>query len=221
VELKIIKTADGSNTIFSPELNEQYHSLNGAVTESEHVFINAGLNELIPKERNINILEIGMGTGLNILLTYKETLEKRIAVNYHAIEPYPLSSDLYSKLNYALQIEKQDNLFNLLHSSGWNEDIPLSAMFSLRKQKNKLEEIELIPDFYSLIYFDAFSPDIQAELWTLEIFNKIYKAVKTGGILVTYSAKGQVRRNLQQAGFIVERLPGPPGKREMLRGRSL
>ena len=215
---EIIYTEDGSSSLFSVELNEAYHSKYGAINESRHVFIDAGFNSLTIKS-SINILEIGFGTALNAWLTLLECTEKRSHIYYHALEPFPLSSSIYSQLNYAEIITDQQpkNLFLSLHETAWNSNIKLNEFFNLKKQNQKLEETTLHNDFYDLVYYDAFSPAVQPELWIAAIFEKINKAMRINGIFVTYSAKGSVRRNLKEAGFEVERLPGPRGKREMIR----
>ena len=215
---EIIITEDGSSSLFSKELNETYHSKYGAINESRHVFIDAGFNSLTIKS-SINILEIGFGTGLNAWLTLLECTEKKSQIYYHALEPFPLSFSIYKQLNYAEIIKGQQakNLFLSLHETAWDIAVELNEFFNMKKQNQKLEETILKNDFYNLVYYDAFSPLIQPELWTTAIFIKIYKAMSIKGIFVTYSAKGSVRRNLKEAGFEVERLPGPKGKREMIR----
>jgi tRNA U34 5-methylaminomethyl-2-thiouridine-forming methyltransferase MnmC len=219
VELKIVETEDGSHSLYSKELNESYHSKFGAINESKHVFINAGLNHLSNTLKEINLLEIGFGTGLNAFLTYLKCNKNKVKVNYYSIEPYPLSSEIYRQLNYSEILGKKGprHLFISLHKFEWNRMVNLNEYFSLTKMKEKLEGTKLRLDFFHLVYFDAFSPDVHPELWTQGIFEKIYSSLKTDSIFVTYSAKGAVRRNLQEAGFEVERIPGPKGKREMLR----
>ena len=214
----IIRTEDGSDSLFLPALSESYHSKFGALSESRHVFIEAGLKQ-IPRQRIINILEIGFGTGLNALITLAEAESNLISVNYHTVEPFPLSFEILDKLNYTWLPEfvKYQELFNKLHTSPYNSPILINDYFQLLKFKEKIEDISLEPDYYHLVYFDAFSPEVQPELWTADIFKKLFEGMTIGGILVTYSAKGLVRRNMQDAGFIVERLAGPKGKREMLR----
>ncbi|OQX81824.1 MAG: hypothetical protein B6D61_00130 [Bacteroidetes bacterium 4484_249] len=219
MKIKIVETDDGSHSLFIRELDESYHSMFGAVNESNHVFINAGLNILPNTIKIINLLEIGFGTGLNALLTFLNCKKKQTRVNYYSIEPYPLLSEIYEQLNYPEILGKRNirEIFIQMHKSEWNTEVNLNKYFSLKKMKEKLESINLPSDFYHLVYFDAFAPDVNPELWVQDIFDKIYVSMITDGVFVTYSAKGAVRRNLQKSGFRVERIPGPKGKREMLR----
>ena len=205
-------TADGSHTLYIAEIDEHYHSINGAMQESRHVFINAGLKQL-DKEK-IRILEIGFGTGLNAFLTL---LEAECEVEYFAVERYPLDADIIRSLNYGKLICKEkEGLFFDLHSAPWEISGPITANFTLHKTKGD-SNVCAFPDKVDLVYFDAFAPDKQPEMWNQEIFDKLYRQMQQGGILVTYCAKGAVRRMMQKAGYSVERIPGPPGKREMLR----
>jgi len=212
VELKF--SDDGSHTLYVPELDEHYHSIYGARTESIHVFIKNGLN--FSQKQNIKILEIGFGTGLNALLTALQKGDKRI--EYHSLEKFPLNTKLEKSLIYSPeQTDLETSLFNDIHNAPWNELTEIIPGFKLLKLEADLLTIDL-QDTYDLIFFDAFGPDVQPELWTGEILKKIFNSMNKGGILTTYSAKGAVRRAMQSAGFMVERLPGPPKKREMLRG---
>lgn len=212
---EIIATEDGSATLFIPELNEHYHSIHGARKESMHVYIESGLKQLLNspgvKPVQIRILEMGFGTGLNALLTLEATPD--LLVSYTAIEKYPLSADETAALNYP------EEAFPRMHKGPWEEFFPVTQKFRLKKLKLDLSDYET-EERFNLMYFDAFAPDLQPDLWTAEIFSKLYTLMLPGGILTTYSAKGQVRRNMQAAGFAVERIPGPPGKREMLRARK-
>ncbi|CAN5370796.1 tRNA (5-methylaminomethyl-2-thiouridine)(34)-methyltransferase MnmD [soil metagenome] len=215
---KIILTEDGSSTIYNSELNQHYHSIHGAIQESQHVFMKMGFEEIIKSKSEISILEIGFGTGLNAFLVLLESLK----VVYTSLEAFPLEEKEFTLLNYAEQLnvpEKQSD-FLKLHSSPWEIPISINENFTINKKKVKLEDFIFDNNSFDLIFFDAFSPEVQPELWTEEIFRKIFSATKPKGILVTYCAKGQVRRNMIAAGFSVERLEGPPGKREMLRGRK-
>ncbi len=220
MERKIIKTDDGSVTIHLPEWNEQYHSKHGAVQEARHVFLKMGLHHLLESNsyKNISILEIGFGTGLNAFLTLLEAEELELKIRYTGVEAYPVPPEEVKMLNYPEVAQAMENseLFSKLHTSEWGRDITILPNFSLNKKQKMFAEIE-DENLYDLIYFDAFGARVQPELWTEEIFNKMFKALKTKGILVTYAAKGSVRRAMIASGFEVQKLPGPPGKREMLR----
>lgn len=224
MERKIITTSDGSHSIFVPELNEHYHSIHGAIQESNHVFIEAGLKQISKDRSEINILEIGMGTGLNVLLTFFETANSSLKITYTAIEAFPIKEDLVKELNYADLLSPSESIsnselqqiFNKIHSSEWNKEIFISKNFMLHKVNDELKNVELKNKF-DLIYFDAFGPPVQPEMWTEEIFQKIADTTAPKGILVTYCAKGEVKRTLKKVGFTVESIPGPPGKREMIR----
>ena len=216
---EIITTADGSTTIQLPEWNEQYHSKHGAIIEAKHVFIESGLNHWVGQHPNtpISILEIGFGTGLNAFLNLIEASNKNLTVTYTGIEAYPIQSSEIKQLNYAEMLKASKEDFMRLHEVEWERSSKIHSNFKLIKRKMFFSEIDdkLTQD---LIYFDAFGPRVQPELWTEEVFKKMFLVLKPKGILVTYSAKGSVRRAMQTVGFTVERLSGPPGKREMLRG---
>jgi len=211
VELKI--SGDGSHTLYVPELEEHYHSVNGAINESMHVFIEAGLKQC--QKDTISVLEIGLGTGLNAYLTLKNKSDK--SIQYHALEKYPVSEELANELNFVPEDDKNGQVqFHRIHHLPWNKMELLMDGFSLHKQETDLLSV-VFNATYDLVYFDAFAPEKQPEMWSDEIFRKIYEAMNNGGILTTYCAKGVIRRRLQACGFIVERLPGPKGKREMIR----
>lgn len=213
---EIIITSDGSTTIHLPDWNEQYHSKHGAIQEAYHVFIKHGLEVIDADE--ISILEIGFGTGLNAFITFLEAQKKQLSINYVGVEAYPVALDEVEKLNYVseLQSENLDAVFKELHKVSWEEKHTITEKFELTKRQQFFQDIK-DKDAYQLIYFDAFGARVQPELWTEEIFSKMFDALQEGGGLVTYAAKGSVRRAMIAAGFTVERLPGPPGKREMLR----
>lgn len=213
---KIITTADGSTTIQLEEWNEQYHSKHGAIQEAYHVFLKHGLFSLGRKE--VSILEMGFGTGLNALITYWEAEKRNLNIDYTGIEAFPVAENEWKQLNYVelLNTPHLRSVFNEFHAQSWNKQCGLTPFFKLEKRQQFLNELA-IKDNYHLVYFDAFGPRVQPELWTVNQFKKVFNALRIGGVLVTYSAKGSVRRNLQEVGFTVERLPGPPGKREMLR----
>jgi tRNA U34 5-methylaminomethyl-2-thiouridine-forming methyltransferase MnmC len=215
------KTLDQSNTIFLEELNETYHSINGALDESLHVYIQKGFNEAIKIKNTIHVFEVGFGTGLNTILTLIEAHKKNITCTYHSIEAFPLEENLVAQLNYtSLFDEKYHQAFEKIHQAKWNETIKISNNFLLNKIHSSLENYQPILTF-DVIYFDAFAPDKQPELWTETIFKKMFDLLNENGILVTYSAKGEVRRTLQRVGFTVERTNGPKGKREMLQAKKI
>ena len=211
-------------TIHLPEWNEQYHSKHGAVQEARHVFLKMGLHAFLEKvhRKKISILEIGFGTGLNAFLTILEAEKFGLQINYTGVEAYPVSHDEVEHLNYpeAAGAEKQTDIFQKLHDTEWEKQEKITSFFNLTKQQKKFSEIT-DHEQYDLIYFDAFGARVQPELWTEEIFSLMFAALKSGGVLVTYAAKGSVRRAMIACGFQVVKLPGPPGKREMLRAVKL
>lgn len=209
-------TADGSTTIHLPEWNEQYHSKHGAIQEAQHVFIKNGLH--LFENREISILEIGFGTGLNAFISLLEGKKQQLKIDYVGIEGYPVEMSEIEKLNYIEELKASDFSADFLkmHRSDWEKKMTIRPGFELMKRQLFFDEIN-DENSYELVYFDAFGARVQPELWNENIFKKMYKALKSGGVLVTYSAKGSVRRAMQAVGFKVERLPGPPGKREMLR----
>ena len=214
--MKLEQTADGSYTLYVPELDEHYHSVKGALTESQHIFIDMGL-----KHSSVtapHILEIGLGTGLNCVLTLLEAKESQRHVYYTGIERYPLNEEIIRKLNYPSIIGKEcEEDYFAIHQAPWEEDVCLSPWFTLHKMEGDFTHYSF-EQKYDIIYFDAFAPEKQPEMWEQSLFDNLYQVLNEGGILTTYCAKGVVRRMLQTAGFKVERLPGPPGgKREILR----
>jgi tRNA U34 5-methylaminomethyl-2-thiouridine-forming methyltransferase MnmC len=212
---QLIITADGSHTIYVPELNEHYHSIHGAIGESRHIFINYGYH--FSKADPLNILEIGFGTGLNVLLTCLQSAQDNRKINYTSVEKHPLPDEIVQALNYKLFTDESgEKLFNRIHSSQWNCAQNISENFNLTKFHGALMEIDL-PCGYDLLYFDAFGPEKQPEMWTREVFDMISSRMVKKGTLVTYCAKGEVKRNLRYCGFEVTLLPGPPGKREIIR----
>ncbi len=213
---KIITTADGSKTIYFPDLDENYHSLNGALQESMHIFIKNGIHHFAEQD-SISIFEVGFGTGLNALLTANFAQDAHVKINYHTIEAFPIALEEVEKLDYASLFENRDfkKLALGLHQLPWEEENTVSEFFQFKKKHDKLEDSTLENELYDCVFFDAFAPAIQNELWTPEIFSKIYQSLKVGGLLVTYCAKGQVKRDLKSVGFKVESTPGPPGKREI------
>lgn len=219
---KIITTSDGSKTIQIEDWNEQYHSIHGAIQEANHVFLKHGLlffcSEKSSNSEPVAILEIGFGTGLNAFLTLIEAEKLNLNIDYLGIEAYPVELEEIQQLNYVELIseEHQEN-FEELHSVTWETSHHITSNFKLEKQKKFFQDID-VKNQFNIIYFDAFGARVQPDLWTEQIFTIMFNALKADGILVTYAAKGSVRRAMQAVGFIVDRLPGPPGKREMLRG---
>ena len=217
MENQLIITNDGSHSIFNPKIKECYHSRHGAIVEAEHVFIRNGFSAI--NKSKINILEIGFGTGLNALLTYQKAVQKSIKVNYHAIEPYPVKKENYKNLNFADLIGLEKEKLLILHSSVWQKKNEISCYFSLTKDHTTSQDYNTNLKF-DIIYFDAFSPEKQPELWSDIIFKKMYSLLKKDGFLVTYCAKGAVKRTMKKIGFEVVVLDGPPGKRQMTRGNK-
>lgn len=216
---EIIITSDGSTSINLPELNEQYHSKKGAIQEAYHVFIRMGLDLF---SDNISILEIGFGTGLNAFITFLEGERRKMSINYNGVEAYPVIQEEVVALNYIAQLDSQmyAQEFKDFHATDWEVPQQISKNFSLTKRKQLFNDIT-DDNVHDLIYYDAFGSRVQPELWGEEIFSIMFKALKSGGVLVTYAAKGSARRAMEAVGFTVERLAGPPGKREMLRARKL
>jgi tRNA U34 5-methylaminomethyl-2-thiouridine-forming methyltransferase MnmC len=218
MERRIIKTADGSDTVFIPEMNVSYHSKHGAIEESMHVFIEAGFrywSGRLERSDSAQIFEMGFGTGLNAFLTAIEAEEKGIKVYYETVEMFPLQKGKVDALNYTRGLSNKD-LFQQIHECKWNEEVTLNKYFTLKKVHEDLINYSTNQPF-NLIYYDAFAPTAQPELWTEEIFKKLYSMLLPNGVLVTYCSKGSVRRAMQAAGFSIEKISGPPGKREMVR----
>jgi tRNA U34 5-methylaminomethyl-2-thiouridine-forming methyltransferase MnmC len=220
MKLTLVITKDGSHTLFVPALNDHYHSTYGAIQESKHVFINEGL-KCCPK-KNITVFEIGFGTGLNALLTAMESISQNIKITYHTIENNPLGIKTICQLNYPDILKLKDNtrkLFYDMHNAQWDKELELHMNFRITKIKNDITEFS-IPFTYDVVFFDAFAPAKQPEMWDISVFQKIYDNMAPGGLLATYCAKGAVKRILKSAGFSVESVQGPPGKREMIRARK-
>ena len=217
---EIIITSDGSTTIHLPDWNEQYHSKHGAIQEAYHVFIKSGLEQV--ETDDISILEIGFGTGLNAFITFLESQNRNLKIDYVGVEAYPVSTNEVQNLNYISELKATSfaDVFQKMHDTSWEEKHQISSGFQLMKRKQFFEDVE-DQNTFDVIYFDAFGARNQPELWTESIFQKMHEALKEGGILTTYAAKGSVRRAMIAVGFEVERLPGPPGKREMLRAKKV
>jgi len=213
--IKIIITDDGSHSLFNEALDETYHSRHGAVQESLHVFIEHGFGYLARKQNpdSISILEVGFGTGLNALLTAAEAIKNNINVSFATLETFPLGKEIWESLNYS----DPHNLFNTLHQTEWEKWMEINSRFRLLKLEKSLLDVDLEPQQFDLIYFDAFAPGKQPEMWELSVLQKVVTTLKPGGVFVTYCARGQLKRDLKSLGLTVESLPGPPGKREMVR----
>ncbi len=217
-----IITKDGSHTISIPEMSVTYHSHHGAIQESIHVYINAGLLPLMGQQHeSINVLELGFGTGLNALLTLLEADKNQQPVQYTTVELFPLQAEETISLNYCEQLQRPDlhSFFQQLHQSEWEKDITITPFFTLHKKKDSFLDFNSEKKF-NLIYFDVFAPSAQPELWTEDLFKKLYPMLLPGGLLVTYCSKSVVRRAMQSAGFKVEKIQGARGKREMVRARK-
>lgn len=212
-------TEDHSSTIFSNKYQSTYHSKRGAISESRYVFIRHGLDYIYQKHmpKALSVLEVGFGTGLNAFLTYQYAQQKHIPIYYETIEPFPLTSTLIQQLNYTANDSEDDQfVFKYLHECQWDRDVAISDVFRLQKRLTLLENFTTQQTF-DLIYFDAFAPAQQPELWTKPIFRMLFNLLKEGGVLVTYCAQGQMKRTLKDIGFMVNALPGANGKREMTR----
>jgi tRNA U34 5-methylaminomethyl-2-thiouridine-forming methyltransferase MnmC len=226
MDTRFFLTADGSHTLFNETLNAYYHSIHGALEESQHIFINLGLREVLNRylatdssenpdtKQGVTVFEMGFGTGLNAFLTWREAEKKQVPIQYVTVEAYPITEEKGEGLNYNELF--QTNQLTTLHRAPWGEPIPLSPYFTIEKQLSALQDFD--PKFrFDAIYYDAFAPAAQPELWTPEIFEKLARWLKTGGNLTTYCTKGYVKRNLKSAGFTVQKHPGPGYKREVLR----
>lgn len=215
-----ITTSDGSHSLYLPDMNETYHSSHGALTESKHIFVEAGLQHYLNKHSigPINVLEIGFGTGLNMLLAMRYAMENKVSLSCTSLEPYPLEQEIYGQLNYAslLADEQASEQFLSLHHAKWAEPVELNEFFHLEKREERLEDFQP-QEAFDLVFFDAFAPSKQAELWTYEILEKTVGHMAASAVLVTYCARGQFKRDLAALGLEVETLPGPPGKKEMVR----
>lgn len=212
---QLFVTGDGSHSCFSAQYGVSYHSRYGAVTESKHVFIQAGLRYKAVVQRELDILEAGFGTGLNALLTWMEATRRNLEVRYTGLERFPLPLDTVRQLNYT-DLEEDIQPLITLHTCAWEEPRTLSENFTFEKRGLDIETYEM-PEAYDLIYYDAFAPQAQPALWTVDVLGRMFRSLRPDGVLVTYCAKGDVQRALKQVGFRIEKLTGPPGKREMVR----
>lgn len=217
-KIEVITTGDGSSSLYNPQLDETYHSSHGAITESRHVFIQEGLDFIHSGQEEINILEVGFGTGLNAILTLEKAEAIKTKINYVTLELYPLEMKLIDELNYKSYFPNTlQEKYEVLHKADWAKAVEVTPNFTLTKLETSLENYET-EQLFDLVYFDAFGPRKQPEMWTADFLAQATKPMKKGGTLVTYCAMGQFRRDLKSLGLAVEKVPGPPGKREMTRG---
>jgi tRNA U34 5-methylaminomethyl-2-thiouridine-forming methyltransferase MnmC len=217
-KISIRLTGDGSFSLYNEDLKEVYHSKHGALTESRHVFLEAGLKYALEHAFSVNLLEIGMGTGLNVLLSALEAGKQKKRIRCVGVEPFPPNTRLIHQLNYDSFLPPEAGSFwDKINKPEWNCWIRVNPHFVLLKCSKKMEEVTLPENSFNLVFFDAFAPEIQPELWTHTVFLSLFHSMVPGGVLVTYSVKGEVQRNLKKCGFKTEKIPGPPGKREMLR----
>lgn len=215
---EIINTADGSHSLLSEQFGVTYHSKHGAIQETQHVFIDAGLLPKAASTKNLAVLEIGFGSGLNVFMTYLLAEQQGLNIDLVTYENYPISIEKANNLNYPEQLDAKAaaHLFHELHTHPWNQKIQLAPFFSFEKIQKDFQTIDYQNKF-DVIYFDAFAPNAQPELWEEELLASMFKALKKDGVLTTYCAKGVVKRTLKSVGFEIEAIPGPPGKREMTR----
>ena len=221
-DITLVFSKDGSHTLLNTRLNETYHSRNGALQESIHVYIKNGL--LVFKElERVRVLEVGFGTGLNALLTWNKAEELKLMVEYHTLEPFPINTEFVPQLNYPSLLEEVESSerFKRLHDAVWEEEVALSEFFTIYKYKSTLEEKTFPPNTFNVCYFDAFAPNHQEDVWREENFKKVYDSLVEGGILTTYCAQSVFKRALRAVGFTVEALEGPKWKKEMTWGRKV
>lgn len=218
-------TGDGSHSLLHEHLDETYHSRHGAVQESQHVFIQHGLLHFLERHptEKIKILEVGFGTGLNALLTLQQSQLLNQCIEYASLEAFPVAEHLAMQLNYPELTALPDGtaLFQQLHSSPWNTLEKITLYFHIKKMEGKIQQLELPQNYFDIIFFDAFAPNKQPDMWELSVLTKVVEAMKSNAVFVTYCAKGQLKRDLKSLGLMVESLPGPPGKREMIRARKI
>jgi tRNA U34 5-methylaminomethyl-2-thiouridine-forming methyltransferase MnmC len=219
LSIQLITSGDGSHTLFLPGLNETYHSLHGAIQESQHVFIEAGLSKIAETKREIIVFEVGFGTGLNALLTLIYALENSLKIFYHTLEPFPLDKNIFDKLNYINLLKKEDlkDDFLTMHTCEEGKPSVLQNIFSFTRYRSTLQDFPQKEINADVVYYDAFAPGKQPDMWSTENFKKIKSLMNSSGLLVTYCASGQFKRDLKEVGFAVETLAGPPGKKEMTR----
>lgn len=221
-QVSIITTTDGSHSLLNTSLNETYHSVHGALQESNHVFIRHGLDFFCERSSAdpVRIFEMGFGTGLNALLTAQRATDMQRHIHYTTLETFPLEHAIWKQLNYAETPEARD-LFQKIHEADWNQESAVTPFFTQLKMETSLQQATLPSSFFEVIYYDAFAPSKQPELWEIDLLRKVAEAMKAGGVFVTYCAKGQLKRDLKNLGLTVETLAGPPGKKEMVRALKI
>lgn len=213
MDISLKQTEDGSQTLYNKTIDECYHSIHGAKNESNHIFIQSAFLQC--KKQEVSVFEMGFGTGLNAFLTLLTAEKNTQKIRYETIELYPVPADFFSKINYA-ETKEELSIFEKLHRSEWDKTEKITDNFSILKHYGDIKNLKF-NNYFDIVYFDAFSPEKQPDLWKKSIFEKLYNAMNQNAILTTYCAKGVVRRTLQEVGFSVERLAGPIGKREILR----
>jgi len=222
MEIKIIQTEDGSHSLYRPDIMESYHSFHGAMQESVHVYIKSGLDYFASKNKGaIQVFELGFGTGLNALLAWQWATENKREVIYTTIEPYPLDAVIWSQLNFAESLnspEESKQVFEQIHLLSWGEFHQITPYFKFQKIASTLQDFEIPASQFHVIFYDAFAPKKQSELWEEAALKKVFESLKPSGVLTTYCAQGQFQRTLASAGFQVERIAGPRGKKHMVRG---
>jgi tRNA U34 5-methylaminomethyl-2-thiouridine-forming methyltransferase MnmC len=224
MDVRLIKTEDGSWSLYRDDLNESYHSLKGALRESRYVYIQQGIETAGGSLEQVHVFEMGFGTGLNALLAYEWALKQQKQAVFHSCELYPIGEAVWTELNYPELMEQSEHLsdiFHLMHTAAWEVEVEIGPYFRLHKTRQSLQELQLEPFCYHVVFYDAFAPGKQADVWSKELLGKMYSCLKSEGILVTYCAMGQFKRDLKDLGFMVETLPGPPGKKEMVRAKKL
>lgn len=217
--IRIIETEDGSHSLYNESLRETYHSTHGAIRESRHVFIAMGMDHYLGQNHpnGINVFEMGFGTGLNAVLALEWAIKNNILINYHTIEAYPVEMEIASQLNYFSENSELKNYLQYFHQMQWEEEAIITSVFKLLKIKSRVEDHVFPENTYDVVFFDAFAPNKQEEVWAPEVLAKFIDSMKPGGVLVTYCAKGQLKRDLKSLHCEVESIPGPPGKKEMTR----
>ncbi len=217
MKLDIIQTLDGSNTLYSEKYHDHYHSVHGALAESMHIFIKCGLNQIMLQHKKIHILEVGFGTGLNALCTLDQAYKYDLEIDYEAVEPEPVDLSFVSRLQYPELFTERNyqNEFHAMHCVQKNEKHDINQHFRFKLIDSKIQDVSFLDSDFHLVYFDLFRPDLNANLWNSNVFAKIFNTVKMNGMLITYSSSGSVRRAMKDAGFNVEKISGPDGKREI------